>query len=213
MKEQETSLLSKPSSRVSRHHMLQRRSTTGRGGFRLLRALVMATAVGLCMGATLLGAGTVQAATAFPMTTIGVGHGPTAVAVNPYTHYVYVANSNDGTVSVIDETGDTHTGTMTAIIGVGSEPSAVAVDPFAPFPSDNNVYVTNFHDNTVSVINESGDVLTHTGTVTATIPVGVEPSAVAVDPSTHNVYVTNSYDGTVSVIDESNVYGEPTLAR
>src|SRR6476620_8453825 len=38
-------------------------------------------------------------------------------------------------------------------------------------------------------------------TVTATIPVGSSPRAVAVDPATHTAYVTNTGDGTVSVID------------
>ena len=38
-------------------------------------------------------------------------------------------------------------------------------------------------------------------TVTATIPVGSSPRAVAVDPSTQTAYVTNAGDGTVSVID------------
>ena len=37
--------------------------------------------------------------------------------------------------------------------------------------------------------------------VTATIPVGSNPSGVAVDPVTHTVYVINYYGGTVSVID------------
>ena len=41
-------------------------------------------------------------------------------------------------------------------------------------------------------------------TVTATVPVGNGPGAVAVDPNTHTVYVTHgSFDGTVSVIDGS----------
>ena len=38
-------------------------------------------------------------------------------------------------------------------------------------------------------------------TVTATIPVGSRPLAVAVDPATHTAYVANNWDGTVSVID------------
>ena len=47
---------------------------------------------------------------------------------------------------------------------------------------------------TVSVIDVT------TATVTATIPVGSAPAAVAVDPSTHTLYVATSGD-TVSVID------------
>jgi YVTN family beta-propeller protein len=54
--------------------------------------------------------------------------------------------------------------------------------------------VTNKDNNTVSVINGA------TGKVTATIGVGIDPYAVAVDPSTDTAYVTNENDGTVSVI-------------
>ncbi len=62
-------------------------------------------------------------------------------------------------------------------------------------PGTHTVYVTNIHDNTVSVIDAS------TRTVTATVPVGKQPGGVAVDPGTHTVYVTNIHDNTVSVIE------------
>jgi YVTN family beta-propeller protein len=55
-------------------------------------------------------------------------------------------------------------------------------------------YVTNVGSGTVSVIDEA------TNTVTATIPVGSSPYAVAVDPGTHTAYVTNNSSNTVSVI-------------
>jgi YVTN family beta-propeller protein len=123
------------------------------------------------------------------------------VAVDPSNHNVYVTNVGSvafGTVSVIDESGDAHTGTVVATIPVGLAPGAVAVDP-----SNHNVYVANQESGTVRVIDESGDA--HTGTVVATIAVGGFPLGVAVDPTTHNVYVTDERDpgGTVSVIDES----------
>jgi YVTN family beta-propeller protein len=56
-----------------------------------------------------------------------------------------------------------------------------------------NAYITNFGSNTVSVIN------TATNTVTATIPVGVEPHGVAVPPDGNRVYVTNAGSNSVSV--------------
>src|ERR1700746_3239808 len=62
-----------------------------------------------------------------------------------------------------------------------------------------NAYITNALDNTVSVVS------TATNTVTATIPVGVSPTGVAVSPDGSKVYVTNQGDdinpSTVSVID------------
>ena len=54
-------------------------------------------------------------------------------------------------------------------------------------------YVTNYGDNTVSVINKASNA------IVATVPVGVHPVAVEVDPVTHRAYVVNG-DSTVSVI-------------
>ena len=59
-------------------------------------------------------------------------------------------------------------------------------------------YITNQGDNTVSVIDTAND------TVTATIPVGNGPLAVAISPDGKKVYVANAYDtATISVIDTS----------
>ena len=64
--------------------------------------------------------------------TIGVGAGPSAVAVDPATDTGYVTNSSFGTVSVIDGS----TNTVTATIPVGGNPHGVAVDP----ATDTNVW-------------------------------------------------------------------------
>jgi YVTN family beta-propeller protein len=70
----------------------------------------------------------------------------------------------------------------------------VSIAGAAPFG-----YVPNFGNNTVSIID------TATNTVTATVPVGLNPYAVAINPTGTRVYVTNYGDdvvlGTVSVID------------
>jgi YVTN family beta-propeller protein len=58
-------------------------------------------------------------------------------------------------------------------------------------------YVTNRADNTVSVIDTSSNA------VTATIPVGSSPQAVAVNPAGTLAYVTNVNDDTVSLISTS----------
>jgi YVTN family beta-propeller protein len=117
--------------------------------------------------------------------TIPVGSGPYGVAVNPSTNTVYVANTSNNSVSVINGS----TNTVTSTVAVGSLPVAVAVNP-----STNTVYVANSSDNSVSVINGS------TKAVTATVSVGKFPVAVAVNPSTNFVYVANAGGNSVSVI-------------
>jgi YVTN family beta-propeller protein len=74
---------------------------------------------------------------------------------------------------------------------------AVAVVP-KPIPPQCKMpvaYVTNYGDNTISVID------TNTNLVLATIPVGTTPDAVAVTPDGTRIYVTNLGSNTVSVID------------
>ena len=80
---------------------------------------------------------------------------------------------------------------LAATIPVGIFPSGVAVTP-----DGSTVYVTNFQNNTVSVI------ATASNTVTATIPVGNNPFGVTASPDGSTVYVANEGDNTVSVIGE-----------
>ena len=199
----------------------QRRFTTSRARLRLPRAVAAVSAAGLCAGVTLLGAGTAQAATGFGVTaTIGVQINPDAVAVDSSTGTVYVANAGNGSVSVIPANNNGGPRTVTKNIGVGgANADAVAVDS-----STGTVYVATGTsavcgppnnsapgcENSVWVIDMSGRE-PNTGTVIATIPVGTNPDAVAVDPATRTVYVVNAGDGTVSAIDESTnkVTGTP----
>jgi YVTN family beta-propeller protein len=126
-----------------------------------------------------------------PAPSIGVGGTPSAMAVNPATGQVYVANFSSNNVSVIDGASNT----VITTVPVGTQPEAVAVNAV-----NGQVYVANFSSNNVSVIDGASN------TVTATVPVGNDPKAVAVNPVTGQVYVTNPDDGTVSVIDAGGAY-------
>jgi YVTN family beta-propeller protein len=79
--------------------------------------------------------------------------------------------------------------TATIRLGRGLRPIGAATDP-----TTNTIYVTNFGNDTVSVI--SG----RTNTVTATIRVGRLPVGVAANPKTNTSYVVNDEDSTVSVL-------------
>jgi YVTN family beta-propeller protein len=80
--------------------------------------------------------------------------------------------------------------TAGSTISVGNGPWATT---FAP--SNNAVYVSNYYEGTVSVIDAS------TNTVVKTITVGYHPRAFAFAPSNNDVYVTNLDGEMVSVID------------
>ena len=73
---------------------------------------------------------------------VTVGTGPSAVAVNPITNKIYVANAGSSTVSVVDGTNN-----ATGTIPVGTNPSAIAINA-----ATNKIYVTNRGNGTVTVI-------------------------------------------------------------
>jgi YVTN family beta-propeller protein len=122
-----------------------------------------------------------------------VGQSPTAIAVNSDTNIVYVTNSRDDTVSVIDINN-----MKVSPIIVGHNPLAIAIDE-----STNTVYVVNsgpfghrssLQFGSLSVINGKNNMKLKD------IPVGKYPSSIAVNSDRNLVYVVNSGSNTVSVI-------------
>jgi YVTN family beta-propeller protein len=119
---------------------------------------------------------------------VSVGDSPTGVAVNPFTDYIYVANSYEDTVSVID--GKTNTETNQLRVGANSLPVDIALSP-----NTNTIYVANTGSNTTSVIDGN------TSQIIANVPVGVFPNGIAINPNTNTIYVANPDSNTTSVID------------
>ncbi len=105
------------------------------------------------------------------MVTIPIGPGfkpyGIAIAKTPNQELVYVTNSGNNTVTVLQASNNG----ILAVIPVGVQPVDVASSPDGA-----TVYVTNKGDNSVSVIN------TTTNTVTKTISVGSNPVGVSVTP-------------------------------
>lgn len=128
-----------------------------------------------------------------PWPTVTVGNEPSTLTVDPATHTVYVTNVDDNTVSVIN--GATCNGRVTT--GCGQTPATVPVGsaPIGVFADEANhtVYVGNFNDGTVSMI----DSATCNGTRTAecptspppTVQVSDGPGDVDVNQVTHTAYV------------------------
>ena len=87
------------------------------------------------------------------LSNISVGNSPVGIAVNPSSNWIYVANINSGTVSVMDGITNKVTDTIT----VGKAPYGVAVNPVT-----NKVYVTNIQSNSISVIDGKTNKVTGT---------------------------------------------------
>jgi YVTN family beta-propeller protein len=109
--------------------------------------------------------------------------GPFALAVNPLTNKIYVANNSGNNVIVID-------GVTNAItkVPVGVNPFTLAVNPLT-----NKVYVANLGGN-VTVIDGATN-------ATTIIAAGSSPRAVTVNLATNKIYVTNQTGNDVTIID------------
>jgi YVTN family beta-propeller protein len=114
-----------------------------------------------------------------------VGKHAWGLTLNDATGAVYVTRIENADLAEIRPGSPSPT-----ILPVGAIPCALAVNSQA-----NRLYVANYGDNTVSIIDSA------TGRKTATIPVGRHPKAVAFDATRNRVYVANTSDGTVTVID------------
>ena len=122
---------------------------------------------------------------------ITVGQGPMAVAINPNTNILYVANSLSNTVSVID--GKTNN-ILTTITGIKS-PQGIAVNP-----KTNKIYAIN-PDGKITVIdggtNHIADYVNaaHNGSVYTINPVGI-----GVNPVTNTIYAVPPVNHDLAII-------------
>src|SRR5205085_4123599 len=117
-----------------------------------------------------------------------------AVAVNPVSNKIYVANTGSYNASVIDGASN-----ATITVGAGTFPVAVGVNTIT-----NKIYVANSGSSNVSVIDGSTN-------STATVSAGLRPQDVSVNLVTNTTYLANfgtfvgaccPYDpGSVSIID------------
>ena len=106
-----------------------------------------------------------------------------AVVVNPKTNKIYAANTNSGTVTVVQ--GATHNA---AEIKVGDAPAAIAVNPVT-----NRVYVANA-GGTVSVLDGATD------QVLATVDAGALPYVVAANYTANKIYVSKTFSNTITLV-------------
>jgi DNA-binding beta-propeller fold protein YncE len=146
-----------------------------------------------------------------PVATVKVGKFPVAAAVNPVTRTLYVADLGAGTISVINAATCNAQTTRGCRRPARTVPDKAGPDWLGVDTATNTVYAANSGSqgggDTVSVI-DGAACTGHTGRgcgrIAATVTVGTNPFALAVDQASDTVYVANFVndfnDGSVSVI-------------
>lgn len=153
-------------------------------------------ALGLLIGAQIVGGTNTRQTVRGLAHTISVGENPRAIAVDAQTARAFVLNRGNlsrigiptgpGSVSVLD----THSGTLLRTVPVGVDPNAVAVDLTGGYvfvvnggPFDRNGYQSSA--GSVSVLDA------HTGLVVRNITVGIAPVGIIVNQQARHVLVLN----------------------
>jgi YVTN family beta-propeller protein len=120
---------------------------------------------------------------------VSVGKGPTHPIVSPDGRWIYVTNTDEGSVSVIDTTIWQVTSTITDL----PEPHDGTLTPDGRY-----LYLATAGDSTMTVVD------TQTRMVTQKFRVGTKPRGLAVGGENGEIaYVTNKGDGTLSMINVS----------
>ena len=153
--------------------------------------------------------GTGGTLTAIGAGTVAAGANPYALAVDPSSNYVYVANFlQPGTVATtISQFAIGADGSLTgigtgAVAAAGHGPNGITVSPTGP-----SVYTANFGTNDVSLYSiGAGGALTFVASVAA----GAGPAAIALNPAGTFAYVANYLDGDVSQYSVSAADGSLT---
>jgi len=141
---------------------------------------------------------------------IPVGRGPRGIAVDPVSDVIYVANSDDDTVTLIK--GGRTGGGPGAVLGhvpVKDGPYAIAVAGFS-----GHVYVSCRRGDSVTVLDGSA-ARSGSARTLALLRVGSRPGGLAYDTNRERVYVANSGSDDVSVIDDPTltVVGPPIAVQ
>ena len=130
------------------------------------------------------------------LATIPVGDEPWDIVVAPDGGHVYVANSNDGTISVIN-TEDNSVFTTEPIVKNRQGKNGIAITPDGKY-----VYVTSNGNNALYILNtETNTVVTDDVGNPIKVNVGDQPLSLAITPDGNRIYVANYLSNTVSVIE------------
>jgi YVTN family beta-propeller protein len=156
-----------------RHSIVARRAKAVRSPLRWLAAILLVVALSSGVAISLLAGGAAAVIAISP-----VGRNPSAIAADPRSGHVFVANSADNTVSMLDA----RTGRTLRLTAVGTYPDQVRVNP-----RTERVFVMNEGEGSVSVLDAV------TGAVRRTLTPG-PGGAQAGDHPTSDLFLFDSQD-------------------
>ena len=142
-----------------------------------------------------------------PVTSVGVGSGPSAVAIDEADGIAVVANTGGNSISLINLATDAVIG---GPIGVGKQPTGVAVDDMLPDPT---AFVVNSTDQTVSTVDLKTQSVVGVPLSVSIGPANTSPIpfAVGINPLTHRAIIAYQTTNQATVLDLST--GAPTIVQ
>ena len=148
-----------------------------------------------------------QSGCSAPAALVPVPGGPEFLALDSVTHTVYVADTNSGTVSVLDTQTCNAQSTKGCTRPLGTVSVGAGAFPIAVDQATNTVYVGT--NQGVTVIDGTicdGTDMSGCTEQPPSIPLSNEPAGIAVDDANHTLYVSGE-SGNVAVIDTSSCNG------
>lgn len=137
--------------------------------------------------------------------TIPVGSKPAAVAIDQSLGIALVANSGDGSVTVINLSNNS---VVQTIPGVAKTPTGIAVDDML---SPNVAVVVDNAQNTVVPINLSNFAVGAAITLPVNSQAATPPYSIGINPVTHRALVANELTSLASILDIGIVNGSPSV--
>ena len=168
---------------------------TGRSGHgrKMLVAACLAGLAGIFATTALAEAASATGYAVVATIPTGATSSPSSVAYDSATGLVYVGDSGEDAVTVIDPASNALVATIPLETSPPTENNyyvAVAVDA-----STDSIYATDYWAGEVAVIDGA------TNTVTAHIAVGAGPESIAIDEASQTAYVANANSSSISVLD------------
>jgi DNA-binding beta-propeller fold protein YncE len=141
---------------------------------------------------------------------LATGLSLTDLVLDTKTKTLYASSQNSNSFWALDASSCNATNTAGCTKFAPTTPTGFGTLGIAANPNTKTTYVTNFRDNTVSVIN--GTVcneanITGCNQSWPTIAVGKQPRFVGINKATNTIYVSNFKDGTLSLINAATCTG------